>query len=107
MENETQYIEPERLHPAKSKTTHFFGLIIIVVFLFAFLTAYLTQHIHVMGINVELQKIENKMKNLKRENELLEIKLAKDTYIGNIDEIAISRLNMIRPNTIKYLIVKK
>jgi len=78
----------------------------IVVVLFSFLTAYLTQHIYVMNISYQMQENVKNLRILQKENELLQIKLAKYESMEWIDKVAQQRLGMIRPEKIEYLIVK-
>lgn len=87
------------------KSGGFFVWLISIVVLFAILTAYLTQHIHVMNINIKMQKLEKNVTKIKRENELLEISLAKHTRMESIDALATNQLKMIRPERVEYIIV--
>ena len=94
--------------PAKQPRFYkFLFNLIAFVFLLAILTAYLVQHIYVMNVNFKMQAQETKLKELQHENEKLQIKLANHVSLENIDNLAINKLGMQRPQEIEYVIFSK
>ncbi len=65
------------------------------------------QHNYVMRISYEKEDLEKKLSNLKRENELLEIKAARKTGLRQIDSYAQNTLKMKKPQQIEFIIVEE
>lgn len=91
----------------QSAVLGFLGWLIAIVVFFAFLAAYLSQHIYVMSINKELNALERKMTEIRRENEHLQIALAAKINMETIEKDALSRVGMIKPNQVKYIVWNK
>lgn len=85
----------------------FLGWLITIVVFFAFLAAYLTQHIYVMNINRELNYLEKEMTEIRRENEHLQIALSAKVNMETIEKYALAKVGMIKPKQVKYIILRK
>jgi cell division protein FtsL len=77
------------------------------VILLSFVAVYLMQHNYVMRISFEKEKLEKKLSEVKRENELLEIEASRKTGLAQIDRYAHSRLAMDKPEQIEFIIVEE
>lgn len=81
--------------------------IVIVVIFFTFMLLYLMQHNYVMRISYEKDILEQKLSELKRENELLEIEASRKTGLSQIDNYAQQKLSMDKPEQIQFIIVEE
>jgi hypothetical protein len=86
---------------------HFLYRSFLIVALSGMMLAYLIHHSYTMKINYEKLKIENQLKELRQENDLLEIDAAKMTSLSELDSYAKNKLNMYRPTQIEYIILPK
>jgi len=68
---------------------------------------YLMQHNYVMRISYEKDILEQKLSELKRENELLEIEASRKTGLSQIDNYAQQKLSMDKPEQIQFIIVEE
>lgn len=66
---------------------------------------YLLQQISVMSINYQLTALEKNISHVQRENTVMEIALAKDTALEHIDTVAVSRLHMVRPERVEFVVL--
>lgn len=91
----------------QSAVLGFLGWLIAIVVFFAFLAAYLSQHIYVMSINRDFHALEKKMTEIRRENEYLQIALAAKVNMETIEKDALGRVGMIKPKQVKYIVWNK
>jgi cell division protein FtsB len=92
------------LLPKKHLARNFLFNLTVFILVVAFLVVYLVQHIKVMDLNFQYQKLEKEFFQIRHENEKMQIILAKDMSLGNIDSLAVNKLGMVRPKYIEYII---
>ena len=76
-----------------------FYFLIFVLFL------YQLQHLFVMNIDNKTQVLDKEIEQINRENEKLQIELYKNISLENIDNIAVSKLGMIRPEKVEFIVI--
>ncbi len=102
--NSKQIIEQLEAH--NLGTLSFSRRLVLFLFIFITLAFYLVQHNHVMTTSIRVQEIEKKLKLLKTENEKLQISIAQNISLENVDKIATNKLKMVQPN-VQYLKIKR
>lgn len=91
----------------KFNLLYFLRTIILFLTVVVLLTLYLNYHIQVMGIGYKLQTLEKELKKIKNENDLLQISFAKYVSMEHVDNIAVEKLKMQRPQYIEFIKIKK
>ncbi len=86
---------------------HFLYRAILIVAISGLMLAYLFHHSYTMKINYEKLKVEKELKILRQENDLLEIDATKRTSLSQLDSYATTKLDMVRPQQIEYIIFSK
>lgn len=97
------------LHCRKSKfnALSFFRITALFLLAVIFFVSYLAFHINVMQQANDLHELEKDLKQIRRENERLQIELAKYTSMEHIDAAAVYKVKMCRPAQIHYVQIKK
>ncbi len=80
--------------------------VILLVGLFTLMLVYLIQHNYVMRINYEKQAYQKQLTELKRDNELLAMEASKQSSLAQIDQAAVERLGMVKPEHIEFIVVE-
>lgn len=85
----------------------FFRITAALLCTVVFFMVYMSTHIKAMQITNKLHGIETDLKYLDRENEKMQIELAKYVSMEHIDDVAVTKLNMQRPPRVEYVKVQK
>ena len=74
-----------------------------VVVIIAFFTAYLTQQIHLMSLSHEIAALEEQLEIIHRDNERFRLAYTQAENLAYVEQIAVHKLGMVRPQQIIYL----
>mgnify|MGYP001234137602 CR=1 FL=1 len=65
----------------------------------------LTYNIKSMTLNEEIKTLKQAIRDINRENDVLEMDVLKKTSLHTLDDIATTKLNMSAPKKINYVLI--
>ena len=85
------------------RQNRFFRVLVATVFLGVISVMYLWHHVYVLNLSFEISTLTKQLAVLNRENEYLQVALARELSLENIDIIAVERLGMVRPRDVRFV----
>mgnify|MGYP000483556579 CR=1 FL=1 len=80
--------------------------VLTVILIGTILVSYICQFVQITHLSYELNSLENRLDEIKEKNYLLNIKLAREKSMANIEKIARNDLDMIEPDKVEIMVLK-
>ncbi|MFW6287802.1 MAG: hypothetical protein ACOC2J_03525 [bacterium] len=81
--------------------------VLLVLVIGIILVLYICQFVQIAQLNYQFGDLEDNLREIKDDTHLLQLKLAQETSMAKIEKIAKTRLNMVEPDKVEYLVLNK
>jgi len=76
--------------------------LVVVAFVLVF---YISQSLTITRLNFKLENLEEKLKHINSKNKELELKLAQNTSLSKVENVARKKLNMKQPQAVEVIVL--